>query len=511
MGLFSNSKKTTEQVNAEKRSEQLQALNSALTGEAPLMPEQRPFDEPDLTLDGADLPPVSSPLDIKFRERNRRLEALSASVGDIESTFSQISTLLLNSEKSASMLAQFIEQSKIDAEADKRIQSENAKLSVANIEKDNTISRQARQIDQYAGELQVLKDRASKYRNALEVARSSILAMRQQRNDDLDAIEQKTNEIAALDARISDLLTQNEEYARRFDTQERQIVELKTDLDSMGKRETELRQSLAESNALLENETLRSQNNANELSAAQRELSQLNLQLTAARSEIETLREEAEFTRQAHEDERRTFDNRLFGFKTDIDNLGSERRVLRQSLKEAENEIRTLNAEIRDLTAQLRSVTAKLESLQRAKETERHEASRATTKVAELNLRYNAAISDLNHQRKQREILEQRVETLVAENRKLEEYKIKHDELMVQAAEFKSLVADYQKLIAAGRTSFQPLGSSSDAMTSELDQLLSEEDHLDEMTVEEELATRFPDNVVPLTEKPGSNSGNDDR
>ena len=189
------------------------------------------------------------------------------------------------------MLAQFIEQSKIDAEADKRIQSENAKLSVANIEKDNTIARQARQIDQYAGELQVLKDRASKYRNALEVARSSILAMRQQRNDDLDTIEQKTNEIAALDARISDLVTQNDEFARRYEGHERQIVDLKNDLDSQGKRETELRQSLAEANALLENETLRSQNNANELSAAQRELSQLNLQLTSARSEIETLRE----------------------------------------------------------------------------------------------------------------------------------------------------------------------------------------------------------------------------
>ncbi|MEM1286925.1 MAG: hypothetical protein AAGH60_01095 [Pseudomonadota bacterium] len=502
MGLFSNSKKTAEQLNAERRSEQLQALNSALTGE-----DQSAADEQELSLEATDLPPVSSPLDIKFKERNRRLEALSSSVGDIENAYTQISTLLLNSEKSANMLAQFIEQSKIDAEADKRIQSENAKLSVANIEKDNTIARQARQIDQYAGELQVLKDRASKYRNALEVARSSILAMRQQRNDDLDSIEGKTNEIQSLDSRIGELVAQNDEYARRYEGQERQIIDLKNDLDSQGKRETELRQSLAEANALLENETLRSQNNANELSAAQRELSQLNLALTSARSEIETLREEAEFTKQAHEDERRTFDNRLFGFKTDIDNLGSERRVLRQSLKEAENEVRTLNAEIRDLTAQLRSVTGKLESLQRSKEAERHEASRANTKVAELNLRYNAAISDLNHQRKQREILEQRVETLIAENRKLEEYKIKHDELMVQASEFKSLVADYQKLIAAGRSSFQPLTTSDDAMTSELDQLLSEEDHLDEMTVEEELS--LPDNVVALTDKPGSDDRRD--
>ncbi|MEM6381484.1 MAG: hypothetical protein AAF739_02325 [Pseudomonadota bacterium] len=498
MGLFSNSKKPNEQGKEEERSEQLQALNSALTGETSAA-------EQDIGLEASEMSPVSSPLDIKFRERNRRLDLLSSSVTDIEDTFSQISTLLLNSEKSAGLLAQFIEQSKIDAEADKRIQSENAKLSVANIEKDNTIARQGRQIDQYAGELQVLKERASKYRNALEVARSSILAMRQQRNDDLDTIEGKTTEIAALDARISELVSQNDEYARRYESQERQIVDLKNDLDSQNKRETELRQSLAEANALLENETLRSQNNANELSASQRELSQLNLALTAARSEIETLREEAEFMKQAHEDERRTFDNRLFGFKTDIDNLGSERRVLRQSLKEAENEVRSLNSEIRDLTAQLRSVTAKLDSLQRSKETERHEASRANTKVAELNLRYNAAISDLNHQRKQREILEQRVETLISENRKLEEYKIKHDELMVQASEFKSLVADYQKLIAAGRSSFQPLSEADAQMTSDLDDLLGEEDHLDELTVEEELSLdrdRLPDNVVSLTEKP---------
>ncbi|MBV6656142.1 MAG: hypothetical protein KI785_00080 [Devosiaceae bacterium] len=494
MGVFSNSKKPAEQAKEEQRSEQLQALNSALTG------DDVPSAEPDLDLEAGEANAVSSPLDIKFRERNRRLEMLGSSVGEIEGAFSQISSLLLNSEKSANMLAQFIEQSKIDAEADKRIQSENAKLSVANIEKDNTIARQTRQIDQYAGELQVLKERASKYRNALEVARSSILAMRQQRNDDLDGIEQKTNEIAALDARISELVAQNDEYARRYEGQERQIIDLKNELDGQGKRETELRQSLAEANALLENETLRSQNNANELSASQREISQLNLALTSARSEIETLREETEFMKQAHEDERRTFDNRLFGFKTDIDNLGSERRVLRQSLKEAENEIRTLNAEIRDLTAQLRSVTGKLDSLQRSKETERHEASRANTKVAELNLRYNAAISDLNHQRKQREILEQRVETLVAENRKLEEYKIKHDELMIQASEFKSLVADYQKLIAAGRSSFQPMSDADEQMTTEIDQLLGEEDHLDDMTIEEELS--LPDNVVSLKDKP---------
>ena len=498
MGLFSSSRKSADQQNGETATDQ----NSALASDQKSVIEDQEF-----AIDGEDTNAVSSPLDIKFRERNRRLESLSGSVADIQGAVSQISSLLLNSDKAANTLAQFIEQSKIDSEVDKRIQSENAKLSVANIEKDNTISRQARQIDQNMAEIEVLKDRASKYHETLQVARSSMLTMRQQRKDDHDVIEQKVSEIASLEARLAELASANDDLAQRNDIQDQQVANLKSELDASVKQDTELRQSLTESNELLDKETMRSQNNANELAAAQRELSELNMELSTARAEIQSLREEADFTKQASEDERRTFDNRMFGLKTDIENLGSERRVLRQALEETETENRNLVAQNRSLTSQLRATNAKFESLQRTKDSERQEASRATSKIGELNLRYNAAISDLNHQRKQREFLEQRVESLSAENRKLQEYKAKHDELMVQASEFKSLVADYQKLIAVGSTPVDPvpdtdppISSRSNGLSESVADVEAEFSVSDFATDQDE--TELPDNVVPLSEKP---------
>ena len=80
-----------------------------------------------------------------------------------------------------------------------------------------------------------------------------------------------------------------------------------------------------------------------------------------------------------------------------------------------------------------------------------------TAKLRELNLRYNSALTDLNHQRNQNQKYADNLEDLIEENKRLQRYKIQVDTANEQIVQLKSVIVNYQ-MAMEGRGPAEELG-----------------------------------------------------
>ena len=394
---------------------------------------------------------VTSPLELQLREKQRQLDGLKSRVTVLNNALDQMGLLISESTKSVGLVSSFIDQSKLDAESEKRLKGENAKLSTDNIEKSHAIKRLTAQLEKRDTEIEVLKSRANENRVTLEKARSSIILYRDKQAELTEALEVKNIELLNLNSKVADLTDQNDDLIRRLDAFEDQNTSLQMDIDQLTKRESELQQSLAESNALHDEEIKRNKSLASDLESTNRQLSETTSALIETKAEYDELSDELEYVKNSSEEQQRKYDNRVFGLKTEIDNLSSERRIIRQSLSELQEENASLKKNNRDIMVHQRELENQLRSMQKLQDKERRQLSEANAKLGDLSLRYNSALADSNHEQRQREKLEHSVEMLSEEVAKLREYRSKYEAILVQVTDLKGLVSDYQELVGKDR------------------------------------------------------------
>ena len=285
----------------------------------------------------------------------------------------------------------------------------------------------------------------------MEKARSSIILYRDKQAELTEALEVKNIELLNLNSKVADLTDQNDDLIRRLDAFEDQNTSLQMDIDQLTKRESELQQSLAESNALHDEEIKRNKSLASDLESTNRQLSETTSALIETKAEYDELSDELEYVKNSSEEQQRKYDNRVFGLKTEIDNLSSERRIIRQSLSELQEENASLKKNNRDIMVHQRELENQLRSMQKLQDKERRQLSEANAKLGDLSLRYNSALADSNHEQRQREKLEHSVEMLSEEVAKLREYRSKYEAILVQVTDLKGLVSDYQELVGKDR------------------------------------------------------------
>lgn len=405
------------------------------------------FSESISNSEGGDLDAISSPLEVKLQEKLRSLDGLKGRAARLEESLIQFKDLVADSESTVNMLSSHIDQSRLEAEDEKRLQSENAKLSTENLDKDRTIRRLEDQAENYRTEREVQLNRFEENRLALEKARMKIMELSEQKLTLCRELETKNSQLADTKSELSKLTDMYESSSSQNQILEDRKNELKAELEEEERRQLELQQSLTEATATLDEEIKRNKSLTQEFELSKRELSEASSKIIESKSDIETLNHDLEYAKFTLEEERRKFDDRSYGLNTEIQNLTSSNSVLTDTLKHTKQENSNLKSKVRDFEKRLKETEGDYKTARLAQESDRKALVESNSKLSELSVRYNAAMIENKRSAGNVEKMTSQIQKLNEENLSLNFVKEENRELVQQINEAKALIAEYQNLI----------------------------------------------------------------
>jgi chromosome segregation ATPase len=448
-----------------------------------------------------------SPFALRMQEKMNQLDGLKSRIGGLNQTFEQMEAFAAESQTSIRMMSEFLEASRSSVETEVRLKSENAKISTDLLDAQHKVKTLTTQLEDAQAEVHSLRKRATETRTALETARNDIVSIRDNNKKVNEEYRLQSAKLVEANSQVSDLSGQLNDLKAKFETLEKHAEGLGSDLEAVKHREKELQQNLSESAKLLEDEVRKNNQSTSELESVKRELVEFRNDNIDLKSHLDVSSQELVYAKSRLEEEQRKHDNEVYALNAEIENLSSQRRIGAQSLQEMARENSTLKERNRDLIKRMQEIEHLLDSAQKNHEKDRNELMATTAKLREVNLRYNSALTDLNHQRNQNQKFADNLEDLIEENKRLQRYKIQVDTANEQIVQLKSVIANYQ-MAMEGRGPAEELGlteSSDPAAELGITEPLSAE--LDPMDIDT-LSSDGDDDNGPDDDAPG---GGDDK
>lgn len=402
--------------------------------------------EADETIDTSSTSNVEhlSPFALRMQEKLNQLDGLKSRIGGLNQTFDQMAAFAAESQTSIRMIADYLETSRTSVETEVRLKSENAKISTDLLDAQHRIRTLTNQLEDAQAEVHSLRKRSTETRTALESARNDIVSIRDNNKKVNEEYRLQSAKLVEVNSRAADLGGQLNDLKAKFDTLEKHAENLGADLEAVRHREKELQQNLSESAKLLEDEVRKNNQATSELEAARRELAEFRNENIDLKSHLDVANQELAYAKSRLEEEQRKHDNEVYALNSEVENLSSQRRIGAQSLQEMARENSALKERNRDLLKRMQEIEHLLDSAQKNHEKDRNELMSTTAKLREINLRYNSALTDLNHQRNQNQKYADNLEDLIDENKRLQRYKIQMDTANEQIAQLKSVIINYQ-------------------------------------------------------------------
>ncbi len=450
-----------------------------------------------------------SPFALTMQEKMNQLDGLKSRIGGLNQTFDQMAAFAAESQTSIRMLADFLESSRSGVETEVRLKSENAKISTDLLDAEHKVRTLSNQLEDAQAEVHSLRKRSTETRTALESARNDIVSIRDNNKKINEEYRQQSAKLVEANAQVSDLSGQLNDLKAKFETLEKHAENLGSDLEAVRLREKELQQNLSESAKLLEDEIRKNNQATSELEAAKRELGEFRNDNIDLKSHLDVANQELAYAKSRLEEEQRKHDNEVYALNSEIENLSSQRRIGAQSLQEMARENSQLKERNRDLLKRMQEIEHLLDSAQKNHEKDRNELMATSAKLRELNLRYNSALTDLNHQRNQNQKFSDNLEDLVDENKRLQRYKIQVDTANEQIVQLKSVITNYQ-MAMEGKGPAEELGiteSFDPATEMGITEPLPTE--LEQMDIVAE--TPATEGGEPDDDTPGGDGGGDDK
>lgn len=398
-----------------------------------------------------------SPFAIKLQEKQHQLDGLKTRLGSLTQAFDQMNSLYMESRNSISMLTDFLETSRVHVETEIRLKSENAKISTDLLDANHKTHSLTNQLAEAQAELHALRKRHTETRTALETARNELISIRDNNKKVNEQHKAQSLELLETRQQAEDLRGALGDLEGKYQTLESHAENVQASLEELAGREKHLQQKLSESANQLDEEVKRNNVVTTQLEAAKRQNSSFRNHSIDLKSQLDVAQQELSYAKSRLEEEQRKHDNEVYNLKSEVETLSSQRRVSSQSLQEMSKDNATLKDRNRNLVKRMQEIEHLLGSAQKNHERDRNELVTASEKLRELNLRYNAALTDLNHQRNQSLKYADRIEDLVQENKKLQNYKLQVDLANEQIVQLKGLVHSYQYAME-GRGPAEELG-----------------------------------------------------
>ena len=405
-----------------------------------------------------------SPLTLKLQEQQRKLDSLKGRIGTLNRAFEQIGALAVESGSSIHSLSEFIDVSRTQVETEVRLKSENAKLTTNLIDLSHQVDSLNTRLEDSTAEIHALRKRSLETRTALETSRNDIVSIRDNNKKINEQYRQQSGKLLDSNTQLASLSDNHTDLQGKFNSLEEHSESLKAELDSLSKRESELQQNLSESIALLDDELKKNRDLTSILESLKREFTETKNDNIDLNSKLDVASQELEYAKSRLEEEQRKHDNQAYSLNSEIKNLTSQRRIGAQSLQDMSVENKKFKERNRDLMRRLQEIEQLLDAGQKNQEDDRNDLMTTNSKLHELNVRYNAMMTDLNHEKRQNEKYRENIGALMDENKRLQHFQIKYDTAEDQIRELKSLIASYQLSFDGDRYSSEPDHSSGEEL-----------------------------------------------
>jgi len=413
----------------------------------------------------ADEPPSNvkqlSPFALKMQEKMHHLDGLKTRLGGLTQSFEQMNAMASESRNSIMMLSEFVEAARVHVETEIRLKSENAKISTDLLDATHQVSALSTQLEEAQAEVHSLRKRLTETRTALETARNELIAIRDNNKKINEDYRQQSAELVEANSQVTELTGELVDLKAKMKSLEDHAEKLKSGLEDVTKREKELQQNLSESAALLEEEIKKNNSVTSELEAAKRKVVDFRNENIDLKSHLDVANQELSYSKERLEEEQRKHDNEVYALNAEIENLSSQRRIGAQSLQEMTRENSDLKERNRDLHKRMQEIEHLLVGAQKNHEKDRDELLQANAKLRELNLRYNATLTELNHERNQNKRYAEQLEDIIDENKTLQRYKIQVDTANDQIVQLKGVIVNYQRAME-GRGPAEIMGLTED-------------------------------------------------
>ena len=361
---------------------------------------------------------------VAFNNVNRELER------QLQSFSEQISI----SRRTWASILPYCDKLDQDVRRSDEIEKERDRLLVNEIDLNRANERANRELSLRTSELAATHARALELRTDVEQRKQLGLEMTSKANHLRQDLGKALAEVSAYKADIAKLTADLDLEAGLRETADHALIDLSGKFARLEHIEMQTRNRSIEIN--LQNDRLATQlplllaeqeNRQNDLRVVVRERGDLQNRLSASQDHILQLDSEIQaLNSQAASD--------TYTYQTNLEVLQSDLRVAERAQLESENRLKEAQKVSRELDARRQTSQFEIEALQRELEGGRREFSNLSVKLSDVNLKYMTDLVTLDVERERTVALQQTLENMSAENRRMSKFETLYKAAQTQVA-----------------------------------------------------------------------------
>ncbi|MEM8795780.1 MAG: hypothetical protein AAGE61_09450 [Pseudomonadota bacterium] len=341
-------------------------------------------------------------------------------------------------------LAKYVEGSKGDIKQRYQTAKENEELRLQALQLTSSLNQMQRDLDASKHEIATLRKNGEEVQRALKDARDSIYAMRNSNKKTADHFRLTMTENSELKEDLSLLQDAHDALQAKFEASDTQRAQLKNDNESVMKELFESQGLIEEKDAALMAQHEKNKTLTSELGTINRRVMELQDEKITLESRLDSAREELGTLKRTSELDQRKHDNEIYSLRSEIDNISSQWRLAKGSIKEVSTEARALRERERISKQRLLELEHELQEAQNMREKYQDQVREKSARIRELNLQYETVLIELKQEQAQTSELSRSVKRLSEDQESTQSLRIKYEAAVEQVKELKMLISAYQ-------------------------------------------------------------------
>lgn len=368
----------------------------------------------DLTADGQEF--------VQLSPRMADFTAFSEVNSDLDRQLQGFSEQIAVARRTWASLRPFVDKFEVDMRRSDQVETDRDELTQELANAKRQLERAGRDLALRVGELAASNTRNSELRAEVEQRRQTSLDANAKINRLRNEVAKANSDVAHFRNEIARLTAELEREVAAKENAEQARIELAGKYSRLQQMEAQARNKAIETS--LQNEKLLSQiptmvaeqeNRQNELRAVNRDRGELQNRLMATQDRVIQLESEIQALQSQTASE-------AYTYRTELEMAQSDLRTAERAYSEAEIRFKEVQKQLRESEAWRQTSEYEIAALQKELDGNRREFSGMSVKLSDLNLKYMADLVSLDQERDQNRELQQQLEALVGENRRMAKF-----------------------------------------------------------------------------------------
>jgi chromosome segregation ATPase len=341
---------------------------------------------------------------------------------ELERQLQTFSEQVAVARKTWSSMRPYVDKFEVDIRRSDQIEKDRDELTQELANAKRAMERSARDLALRVGELAASNTRNSELRAEVEQRRQAALEANSKLNRLRNELAKSNAEVTHLRNEIAKLTADIEREVAAKENAEQSRIELAGKHARLQQLEAQARNKAIET--ALQNEKLLAQipvmvaeqeNRQNELRAVNRDRGELQNRLMALQDRVIQLESEIQALQSQTASE-------AYTYRTELEMAQSDLRTAQRAYAEVEVRFKEVQKQLRESEAWRQTSEYEIAALQKELDSNRREFSAMSVKLSDLNLKYMADLVTLDQERDQSRELQQNIEALMSENRRMAKF-----------------------------------------------------------------------------------------